>query len=66
MAGSRIGSSRILRRFQPLDRLRLHQLAPSGREALELSRYDRSQLVMDVDQLLSQSKAKKVEPGLRA
>lgn len=32
----------------------------------ELSRYDRSQLVMDVDQLLSQSRAKKVEPGLRA
>ena len=32
----------------------------------ELSRYDRSQLVMDLDQLMSQSKAGKVDPGLRA
>ena len=32
----------------------------------ELSRYDRSRLVLDLDMLLSQSKAKKVEPGLRA
>ena len=32
----------------------------------ELSRYDRSELVMDLDRLLSQSKAKKVDPGLRA
>jgi formate hydrogenlyase subunit 6/NADH:ubiquinone oxidoreductase subunit I len=32
----------------------------------ELSRFDREDLVMDLDMLLSQSKAKKVEPGLRA
>ena len=32
----------------------------------ELSRYDRSTLVLDLDQLLAQSKEKKVEPGLRA
>ena len=32
----------------------------------ELSTYDRSELVLDLDQLLAQSKAKKVEPGLRA
>ena len=32
----------------------------------ELSKYDRSELVLDLDQLLSQSKAGKVEPGLRA
>jgi len=32
----------------------------------ELSRYDRSELVMDLDMLLSQSKQGKVEPGLRA
>ena len=32
----------------------------------ELSRYDRSRLVLDLDMLLAQSKAKKVEPGLRA
>jgi NADH-quinone oxidoreductase subunit I len=32
----------------------------------ELSRFDRSELVMDLDRLLSQSKAKKVDPGLRA
>ena len=32
----------------------------------ELSRFDRSDLVLDLDMLLAQSKAKKVEPGLRA
>jgi formate hydrogenlyase subunit 6/NADH:ubiquinone oxidoreductase subunit I len=32
----------------------------------ELSRSSRADLVFDLDQLLSQSKAKKVEPGLRA
>ncbi len=32
----------------------------------ELSTYDRSELVYDVDMLLSQSKAGKVDPGLRA
>jgi formate hydrogenlyase subunit 6/NADH:ubiquinone oxidoreductase subunit I len=32
----------------------------------ELSKYDRSALVYDVDMLLSQSKAGKVDPGLRA
>ncbi len=32
----------------------------------ELSRFDRSDLVFDLDMLLAQSKAKKVEPGLRA
>jgi formate hydrogenlyase subunit 6/NADH:ubiquinone oxidoreductase subunit I len=32
----------------------------------ELSRYDRKDLVMDVEMLLSQSKAGKVDPGLRA
>lgn len=32
----------------------------------ELSRFDRKELVMDVDMLLSQSKAGKVDPGLRA
>ena len=32
----------------------------------ELSRFDRSELVLDLDQLLSQSKKKLVEPGLRA
>ncbi len=32
----------------------------------ELSVFNRKELVMDVDQLLSQSKAGKVEPGLRA
>ena len=32
----------------------------------ELSRYDRNELVMDLDMLLSQSKKKLVEPGLRA
>jgi formate hydrogenlyase subunit 6/NADH:ubiquinone oxidoreductase subunit I len=32
----------------------------------ELSRYDRSRLVLDLDQLLAQSRAKKVVPGLRA
>ena len=32
----------------------------------ELSKYDRKDLVLDVDQLLSQSKAGKVDPGLRA
>jgi formate hydrogenlyase subunit 6/NADH:ubiquinone oxidoreductase subunit I len=32
----------------------------------ELSRFDRSDLVLDLDQLLAQSKAGKVDPGLRA
>jgi len=32
----------------------------------ELSRYDRSELVLDLDQLLSQSKKHNVDPGLRA
>ena len=32
----------------------------------ELSRYDRKELVMDLDMLMSQSKAGKVDPGLRA
>jgi formate hydrogenlyase subunit 6/NADH:ubiquinone oxidoreductase subunit I len=32
----------------------------------ELSKYDRKDLVLDLDQLLSQSKAGKVDPGLRA
>ena len=32
----------------------------------ELSRFDRGQLVMDLDQLMAQSKAGKVDPGLRA
>jgi NADH-quinone oxidoreductase subunit I len=32
----------------------------------ELSRYDRADLVLDLDQLLSQSKKKLVDPGLRA
>jgi formate hydrogenlyase subunit 6/NADH:ubiquinone oxidoreductase subunit I len=32
----------------------------------ELSRYDRKELVMDLDMLLAQSKAGKVDPGLRA
>ena len=32
----------------------------------ELSRYDRKDLVMDLDMLMAQSKAGKVDPGLRA
>jgi formate hydrogenlyase subunit 6/NADH:ubiquinone oxidoreductase subunit I len=32
----------------------------------ELSRFDRSDLILDLDMLLAQSKAKKVEPGLTA
>ena len=32
----------------------------------ELSQYDRGRLVLDLDMLLSQSKAGKVDPGLRA
>jgi len=32
----------------------------------ELSRYDRSELVLDLEQLLSQSKQGKVDPGLKA